>query len=144
MVSKLLVVPGSVIAEAPRLTEEVTVSGRVFEGAVCRVVINAYERNPVARARCIAHYGPSCAVCGFKFSAMYGPIADGFIHVHHVKPLSEIGAEYEVDPVADMRPVCPNCHAVIHLGGECRSIEEVRHCLRFGTKPNKTTTRRED
>ena len=131
-ISGALEISGSVIPHAALLSEEVTVSGRVFEGAVCRVVINAYERNPVARARCIAHYGPSCAVCGFKFGAIYGPLADGFIHVHHVKPLSEIGEEYEVDPVADLRPVCPNCHAVIHLGGACRSIEEVRQHLRFG------------
>jgi hypothetical protein len=41
-----------------------------------------------------------------------------------------------VDPVADLRPVCPNCHAVIHLGGACRSIDEVRQHMQFATKPN--------
>jgi hypothetical protein len=25
--------------------------------------------------------------------------------------------------------VCPNCHAVIHLGGGCRSIEQVKELL---------------
>jgi predicted HNH restriction endonuclease len=118
-----------------RLAEEVTRAGLV-EGEVCQVVINAYERNPIARSRCIAHYGPSCVVCGFNFGAVYGPLAEGFIHVHHVKPMSEIGAAYEVDPVADLRPVCPNCHAVIHLGGECRSIEAVRQLLQLGTGPS--------
>jgi HNH endonuclease len=68
-------------------------------------------------------------VCDFNFATVYGPLAEGFIHVHHVKPLSEIGAEYEVDPVADLRPVCANCHAIIHLGGECRSIEEARQIV---------------
>lgn len=101
-------------------------SGRLVEGAVCQVLANAYERNPIARARCIAHYGPSCIVCGFNFRVVYGPLAEGFIHVHHVRPLSEVGAEYEVNPVADLRPVCPNCHAVIHLGGACRGVEEVQ------------------
>jgi hypothetical protein len=118
-----------------RLPEEVTVSGRLMEGAVCQIVVNAYERNTVARARCIAHYGPSCVACGFNFGAVYGPLAEGFIHVHHVKPLSEIGVEYEVDPVADLRPVCANCHTVIHLGGECRGIEEVGRLMRLGTTP---------
>jgi predicted HNH restriction endonuclease len=66
---------------------------------------------------------------------VYGPLAEGFIHVHHVKQLSEIGAEYEVDPVADLRPVCPNCHAVIHLGGECRGIDQVRQLWQRGTTP---------
>src|SRR5271170_716762 len=50
----LIVVPQEV-----RLSEEITVSDRLIEGAVCQVVINAYERNPIARARCIAHYGPT-------------------------------------------------------------------------------------
>ena len=35
--------------------------------------------------------------------------------VHHLTPLSEIEEEYEVDPINDLRPVCPNCHAIIHL-----------------------------
>jgi hypothetical protein len=123
----------TVFPQTVRLAEEVTVSAGLTEGAVCQVVINAYERNPIARALCIAHYGSSCVVCGFNFGAAYGPLADGFIHVHHVKPLSEIGAEYEVDPVADLRPVCPNCHAVIHLARECRDIEEVRQLWQLGT-----------
>jgi predicted HNH restriction endonuclease len=40
--------------------------------------------------------------------------------------LSEIGGEYIVDPVADLRPVCPNCHAVLHRRIPAYSIEEVR------------------
>jgi hypothetical protein len=123
------------VQQSVRLSEEVTGSGLLIEGAVCQVAINAYERNPVARARCIAYYGPSCVVCGFNFGAVYGPLAEGFIHVHHLKPLFEIGEEYQVDPVADLRPVCPNCHAVIHMVGECRGIEEVRQLLRLGRGP---------
>jgi hypothetical protein len=114
-------------------SEGVAVPEQLIEGAVCCVVVNAYERNPVARALCIAHHGPTCVACGFNFGGVYGPLAEGFIHVHHVKPLSEIGEEYEVDPIADLLPVCPNCHAVIHLGGECRSIQEVRQFLAQAT-----------
>jgi putative restriction endonuclease len=111
------------------LPEEVAVRGRLIEGSVCRVVVNAYERSPIARARCIAHYGAKCFVCDFDFGAAYGPIADGFIHVHHLKPLCEIGEAYEVDPVVDLRPVCANCHAVIHLGGGCRKVEELQRLV---------------
>jgi predicted HNH restriction endonuclease len=46
--------------------------------------------------------------------------------VHHLVPLSEIGEEYIVDPIKDLRPVCPNCHAALHLGGTCRTIEELQ------------------
>jgi predicted HNH restriction endonuclease len=68
-------------------------------------------------------------VCGFNFGESYGPVAEGLIHVHHLKPISEIGAQYQVDPVADLWPVCPNCHAVIHFGGKTRTIEEVKELL---------------
>jgi putative restriction endonuclease len=128
-VAEALELLGWVRPEGEALPEEVRVRERLIEGSICRVVVNAYERNPVARARCIAHYGAKCVVCNFDFGATYGPLADGFIHVHHLKPLCEIGTAYEVDPIADLRPVCPNCHAVIHLGGEYRKIEELKLML---------------
>ncbi|MCZ2342129.1 MAG: HNH endonuclease [Bacteroidales bacterium] len=99
------------------------------EGAVRQVTVNAYERSREAVSRCKATHGTDCAVCGFSFGAMYGVVAEGYIHVHHLRPLSEVGGAYVVDPVEDLRPVCPNCHAVLHLGGRCRSIEEVRQLL---------------
>jgi 5-methylcytosine-specific restriction protein A len=101
----------------------------LVEGAVRRTVVNAYERNPRARARCVQIHGAACCVCGISFDAVYGNEARGFIHVHHLRPLSGAAGEYEVDPADDLRPVCPNCHAVIHLGGKARSIEEVRAML---------------
>jgi len=111
-------------------TDEVRQASLYHEGAVRQIAVNAYERSPEARRKCIEHYGPSCAVCGMSFCDVYGPLAEGFIHVHHLKPLSEVNAEYVVDPVADLRPVCPNCHAVLHLNGHCRSIAEVRQILK--------------
>jgi hypothetical protein len=122
---------------AVRPPEEVQEGSAYREGSVQRILVNRYERDPQAREDCIKHYGPTCVVCGFNFGAVYGPLAEGFIHVHHVKSLSEIGEEYVVDPVADLRPVCPNCHAVLHLGGECRRIEEVSQLLELGMTPNK-------
>lgn len=112
------------------IPEEVHHLDGLSEGAVRVVAVNAYERNPEARRLCIEHHGTACCICGFSFGAVYGKVAEGYIHVHHLRPLSEVGGEYEVDPVEDLRPVCPNCHAVLHLGGECRSIEEVRELLR--------------
>ena len=111
------------------LAEELDSPERYSEGAKTTVTVNAIERSAEARRACTQHHGLDCAVCGWNFQAAYGPLGEGFIHVHHVKPLSEIGEEYEVDPFADLRPVCPNCHSIIHLGGVCRSIEEVRQLL---------------
>jgi hypothetical protein len=112
-----------------RLPEEVAETPALSEGAVSRVTVNAYERNPEARRRCIETHGTNCFICGFNFGAVYGEVAEGYIHVHHLRPLSEMGGEYVVDPVENLRPVCPNCHGVLHLGGMCRSIEEVRQLV---------------
>ncbi len=97
------------------------------EGRPCPTSSITYERNPEARRRCIERYGAVCCVCGFDSERVYG--VGRVIHVHHLRPLSEMGREYVVDPIQDLRPVCPNCHAIIHLGGRCRSIEEVRGML---------------
>lgn len=116
--------------ETPKLAEEVPADANLLEGALQTITINAYERNPAARSKCLDHYGCTCAICGINFAETYGPEAKGFIHVHHLKPLSEIKKAYLVDPIRDLRPVCPNCHAVVHLGGITRSIDKVKKMLR--------------
>jgi hypothetical protein len=103
------------------------VDAHIFkEGATIQKLVNAYERDKRARRRCIAKYGPKCFICHFSFAEAYGRVATGFIHVHHLRPLSEIGEEYTLDPIQDLRPVCPNCHAVLHLRTPALSIEEVK------------------
>jgi len=86
----------------------------LIEGAVTTAKVNSYERNARARKRCIEHYGLDCFICGFNFKQAYGNAGDGTIHVHHLKLLSEVKKSYRVDPIKDLRPVCPNCHAMIH------------------------------
>jgi 5-methylcytosine-specific restriction enzyme A len=93
------------------------------EGSVNQVTLTKYERNPFARNACIDHYGFSCTVCNFNFEHVYGSLGKEFIHVHHLIPVSSIKKEYVVDPVADLRPVCPNCHAMLHRKKEGITIE---------------------
>lgn len=114
-----------ILEQAQHVPGETSLSEEFREGSTKSVTVNIYERNPRARRTYLQHYGAICTICKFNFGAVYGESAKGFIHVHHLKPLSEIGVEYELDPIRDMRPVCPNCHAVIHLGRNARSIEEV-------------------
>lgn len=101
-----------------------------WEGGRTAVWVNAFERNPKARARCIEAYGAKCALCRFDFGLVYGSDLSGFIHVHHLVPISQIGSRYELDPLRDLMPVCPNCHAVLHAGKEGHTVEEVRRMLR--------------
>ncbi|MCR4293388.1 MAG: HNH endonuclease [Candidatus Kuenenia sp.] len=102
---------------------------KYVEGAKKQVRVNAYERDSKARKACLGHHGYNCAVCGFNFQARYGEIGKDFIHVHHLKPLALTDGQYELDPVADLRPVCPNCHAMLHRGEDVFSIEELHASL---------------
>lgn len=109
--------------------DELPVAANYPEGATRQVVVNQYERSAQARAACIAHYGLQCAVCDMDFETAYGAEAAGLIHVHHLREIAGIGAAYRVDPIQDLRPVCPNCHAVIHRGKPIHGIDAVRTML---------------
>jgi len=110
--------------------EEISDEVLYYEGAVKRVNVNRYERDVEARAICIQKYGARCSVCGFDFGEKFGDIGRGFIHVHHLVPLSTIREGYEVDPIKDLRPICPNCHAMIHRKNPPYTIEELKTILR--------------
>jgi predicted HNH restriction endonuclease len=116
--------------DASTIPEEVDENEPLYEGATKRITVNAYERNLAARKKCLDHYGYRCTVCETILSDIYGEIAQARIHIHHLKPLSEINSEYQIDPIADLRPICPNCHAIIHLNKPPYSIEEVRESIR--------------
>jgi 5-methylcytosine-specific restriction enzyme A len=75
-------------------------------------------------------------VCGFNFEETWGELGKDFIHVHHLKEISSVGEEYEVDPINDLIPVCPNCHAMLHHRRPALSVGELQSYLsrpRFGS-----------
>ena len=100
------------------------------EGKAQQVYVNKYERDRNARKKCIEHYGYKCFVCGILLEDKYGDIGKDFIHVHHIKELSTIKEEYTVDPINDLRPLCPNCHAMIHRKVPSYSIEELKEIIK--------------
>ena len=112
-----------------RLPEEVPGNSGYNEGNVQRILVNRYERDPRAREDCLKYHGTACVLCGFDFGAVYGCVMTGFTHVHHLHPLSSVGPDYVVDPIKDLRPVCPNCHAVLHRREPPYSLDEVREFL---------------
>jgi 5-methylcytosine-specific restriction protein A len=105
-------------------------SKNLTEGASKAVTVNVYERNPEARNRCIEHYGLDCAVCDFNFEQCYGELGISFIHVHHLVDIATVGQEYIVNPIKDLRPVCPNCHAMLHKKTPAYSILELKGRLK--------------
>ena len=127
--------PGVESALLPE-AEVVSDAAGFWEGSAVRVPVTRFERDRRARNECIRLYGSNCVVCGMSFGNRYGPEMDGFIHVHHLVPLSETRGGYSVDPERHLLPVCPNCHAVLHsIGGAVRSVEGVREMLRRQQEP---------
>lgn len=102
------------------------ISINLIEGAKRSIVVNAYERNTQARRRCIDKFGCKCIVCGFDFGNEYGEVGKGFIHIHHLTPISKIGVDYEVNPLKDLAPICPNCHAMIHREKCALTIDKLK------------------
>jgi len=79
------------------------------------VMVNRYERDPQARKACLDHYGHSCQACQADLTEIYGEeLGRRTVHVHHVIPMASRDEEYRLDPVADLIPLCPNCHNAIH------------------------------
>lgn len=111
------------------LPGEISDPGRYWEGATRQVSVTAYERSKAARDVCLRHYGHDCSVCEFNFEATYGELGSGFIHVHHLVSLSEIESAYEIDPINDLIPLCPNCHAMVHRHEEPLNLNELRELM---------------
>jgi len=104
--------------------------GEFYEGKPIEVWQTRFERDSKARKACLDHYGYACQVCSMDFEARYGPIGRAFIHVHHIEPLALLGCKRPVDPVADLVPMCPNCHAMIHKMPSPQSVAALRALLR--------------
>ncbi len=108
---------------------------RVFkEGELQRVYVNKYERNPLARRMCIEHYGAYCNVCNFDFEITYGELGKGYIHIHHIIPISTIGQSYILIPEKDLIPVCPNCHSMIHKKSPPINIADLKIVIKQNRK----------
>lgn len=121
------------LEKKPELTvfpDEVDENVKYTEGKTKTVLVNSYERNLVARQKCIEYYGAFCQVCSFDFGKIYGSIGKDFIHVHHVVDIASIGNEYSVDPIKDLIPVCPNCHSMLHKKKPAYLIHELKEMMK--------------
>jgi 5-methylcytosine-specific restriction protein A len=124
---------GCVLALSPleEINEFDSIQG-LPEGAKSQVLVNKYERNRLNRAVCINFHAAVCKVCDFDFQKVYGNIGTGFIHVHHVTPVSRLGDDYVIDPIEDLVPVCPNCHSMLHRSDPPISIDGLKSILKSG------------
>lgn len=115
--------------------DEEPINRGFVEGNKITVLVNKYERNPQARTLCISYYRAKnngrikCEICNFDFGKIYGEEFSEKIHIHHIKEISSIGEEYEVDAIADLLPVCPNCHMIAHSKTPAYTPDEIREMI---------------
>ena len=87
------------------------------EGGIIVRLHKRYERDPrlVAKKKQAARAAGSlaCEVCKFDFGERYGSHGDGFIEVHHVRPVHAMkpGAKTRL---SDLALLCSNCHRMAH------------------------------
>lgn len=76
------------------------------------------------RERCRGRLICEVPRCGFDFEATYGELGRDYAQVHHLKPLADRTTPSETK-LSDLAVLCANCHAMIHRGGKCRSLENL-------------------
>ncbi len=101
-----------------------------YEGERKEVCSQKIERSRKVRELCVKYKGTICTVCGFDFEKTYGKLGKGFIHIHHINPLSCSQGTHRVDVMRDLVPVCPNCHAMLHRdSNSTMDIEELKQLI---------------
>lgn len=73
-----------------------------------------------------------CAVCNFEYAAAYPSLGDGYIQIHHLKPVSFMRGEQlsMAEALENVRPLCANCHQMAHRRQPPLPIDELRSILR--------------
>ena len=80
----------------------------------------------VIAARKLGNGRLKCEVpgCDFDFEAIYDDLGRDYAQVHHLKPLGDRTTPSQTR-LSDLAVVCANCHAMIHRGGKCRSLDSL-------------------
>jgi len=86
------------------------------------------ERNSSASIQAKRLHGTTCQACGFDFRSKYGPLGQGYIEAHHLKPMSSLaeGIPVTYDVKTDFAVLCANCHRMIHRTEEPADIVSFR------------------
>ena len=103
--------------------EKQRLEGRMTEAKVLR-----RQRNRQARQQCLKASGYKCYVCGFDFEKTYGEIGNGFLEVHHKRPISTYDEEHEI-PQSELVALCSNCHSMVHRRKEAFDVDELKSIL---------------
>jgi len=90
---------------------------RTRESRLRRAKLDEAKKLNDGRLKCEVPY------CGFDFGERYGAIGEDYAHVHHLEPLSDAPDTGRTVTLDQLAVVCANCHAMIHVGGQCRELD---------------------
>ncbi|RZJ98982.1 MAG: restriction endonuclease, partial [Flavobacterium sp.] len=86
---------------------------------------NSRNRSLIERAK--KRLGTNCCVCDFNFIDKYGDYGKDFVEIHHLIPISD--GERKTDIESDLRPVCSNCHRMLHRNKKMLTIQELKNII---------------
>ena len=122
--------------EAKRKVYILEEDGMISEGASRKTAHIRKKRSKALRDAAMEYYKDGdghirCAVCGFDFYAVYGELGRDFIEFHHENPIYQLGSRGEEmrlgEAVKKVKPVCPNCHRMLHRKrNRVLTIEELK------------------
>lgn len=115
------------VGEDALLDEEAFVASLDEEGREIYSISKRHERSRSNRALAIQIHGKRCKACSFDFDEFYGSIAQGYIEVHHLLPVSMMSVPSVVDPRTELVPLCANCHRMVHRRWPPYSLGELRN-----------------
>jgi 5-methylcytosine-specific restriction protein A len=119
----LLICIGAIISLLPISAEG------AYEGGLVSRNVEEYERRKSLRDDCLKFYGFSCLACGFDPASKYGPTGKQLIEVHHLERLADRGLSM-TNPIADLVPLCANCHRIAHKRTPPFELDEIRDMIK--------------
>jgi 5-methylcytosine-specific restriction enzyme A len=90
------------------------------------------ERNGKAARAAKKHHGTRCQACDLDFGECYGPLGEGFIEAHHLRPIASLeeGIAFAYNVALDFAVLCSNCHRMIHRSDEPADVDALRRIIR--------------
>lgn len=123
--------------ELDRGTEIVVLDERVIrEGELSTRTVEYRKRSSKLRSEAIEHYAINgrivCHACDFDFGLAYGDLGRRYIQIHHLKPISFMKGEAlnMNEALERVRPLCANCHQMVHRENPPVEIDALKQLLR--------------
>ena len=110
----------------------------VLEGKANIKTSKTKERSKMLREAAVKYYTVDdrikCCACGFDFTEKYGEHGAGYIQIHHEKPIYQYSDEgfstYIKEAILNTKPLCANCHCMIHRNKtHMLEIEELKEII---------------